>query len=385
MAGNLPSMFGQLNQAINNSPILDRDNQGVRGMPSSPMDNMNPLLRQFSQGLGKAMGDTKGDYTTSQDKMRLSNSQAASAVTSQDPRMLREAAGLMIKQGRIREGQELMQRADSITNSNVALLEDGQADIDEQFARTQAIEIAKDEKDDLWVRYLRTGDRTAAEYYKWKDNSQRDLQKERLLRSRPRSGTSGSSMDGPMTAKMQGILQDYVKEARAAGTRLSRAQSLSSRFTQWMDTEGVGLPTAGGLAGGAAKAFRNAAGIREVVDALQTDYQGLRNSAAMKHLPQGSASDKDVALAMSGFLPDNASVQEIRDWLESYARAQELSLEYNRFAEDHISENRENTFINKSWEAYLKEKDEREEEENTTVPFNELVIDAQNMAVGDDK
>ena len=384
MAGNLPSMFGQLNQAINNSPILDQDNQGVRGMPSSPMDNMNPLLRQFSQGLGKAMGDTKGDYTTSQDKMRLSNSQAASAVTSQDPRMLREAAGLMIKQGRIREGQELMQRADSITNSNVALLEDGQADIDEQFARTQAIESAKDEKDDLWVRYVRTGDRTAAEYYKWKDNSQRDLQKERLLRSRPRSGTSGSSMDGPMTAKMQGILQDYVKEARAAGTRLSRAQSLSSRFTQWMDTEGVGLSTAGGVVGGAAKAFRNAAGIREVIDTLQTDYQGLRNSAAMKHLPQGSASDKDVALAMSGFLPDNASVQEIRDWLESYARAQELSLEYNRFAEDHISENRENTFINKSWEAYLKEKDEREEEENTLPSYNDLV-DVSTMPVGDDK
>ena len=383
MAGNLPSMFGQLNQAINNSPILDRDNQGVRGMPSSPMDNMNPLLRQFSQGLGKAMGDTKGDYTTSQDKMKLSNSQAASAVTSQDPRMLREAAGLMIKQGRIREGQELMQRADSITNSNVALLEEGQADIDDQAARTQAIEIAKDEKDDLWVRYLQTGDRTAAEYYKWKDKQSENMQRESLYRSRPRSGKSGSRMDEPMTAKMQGILQEYVKEAQAAGSRLSRAQSLSSRFTQWMDTEGVGLPTAGGLVGGAAKSFRNAAGIREVVDALQTDYQGLRNSAAMKNLPPGSASDKDVALAMSGFLPDNASVQDIRDWLKSYARAQELSLEYNRFAEDHISENRENTFINKSWEAYLKEKDEREEEENTLPPYGSMV-DSSTMPVGDD-
>jgi len=348
------------------------------------MDNMNPLMRQFSQGLGKAMGDTKGDYTTSQDKMRLSNSQAASAVTSQDPRMLREAAGLMIKQGRTREGQELMERADSITNSNVAVLEEGQADIDDQAARTQAIEIAKDEKDDLWVRYLQTGDRTAAEYYKWKDNSQRDLQKERLYRSRPRSGTSGSSMDEPMTAKMQGILQEYVKEAQAAGSRLSRAQSLSSRFTQWMDTEGVGLSTAGGVVGGAAKSFRNAAGIRDVVDALQTDYQGLRNSAAMKHLPKGSASDKDVALAMSGFLPDNASVKDIQAWLKSYARAQELSLEYNRFAEDHISEKRENTFINKSWEAYLKEKDEREEEENTTPSYNDMV-DSSTMPVGDDE
>lgn len=384
MAGNLPSMFGQLNQAISNSPILDQDNQGVRGMPSSPMDNMNPLLRQFSQGLGKAMGDTKGDYTTSQDKMKLSNSQAASAVTSQDPKMLREAAGLMIKQGRIREGQELMQRADSITNSNVALLEEGQADIDDQAARTQAIKIATDEEDDLWVRYLRTGDRTAAEYYKWKDTLQRDLQKERLYRSRPRSGKSGSRMDEPMTAKMQGILQEYVEESRAAGTRLSRAQSLSSRFTQWMDTEGVGLSTAGGVVGGAAKSFRNAAGIREVVDALQTDYQGLRNSAAMKNLPPGSASDKDVALAMSGFLPDNASVQDIRDWLKSYARAQELSLEYNRFAEDHISENRENTFINKSWEAYLKEKDEREEKENTLPSFTDTV-DSLTMPVGDDE
>jgi hypothetical protein len=384
MAGNLPSMFGQLNQAISNSPILDRDNQGVRGMPSSPMDNMNPLMRQFSQGLGKVMGDTKGDYTTSQDKMRLSNSQAASAVTSQDPRMLTEAAGLMIKQGRIREGQELMQRADRITNSDVAVLEEGQADIDDQAARTQAIEIAKDEQDDLWVRYLQTGDRTAAEYYKWKDKQSENMQKESLYRSRPRSGKSGSSMDEPMPAYLGKILQGYTEEAQAAGSRLSRAQSLSSRFTQWMDTEGVGLPTAGGLVGGAAKSFRNAAGIREVLDALQTDYQGLRNSAAMKNLPPGSASDKDVALAMSGFLPDNASVQNIRDWLKSYARAQELSLEYNRFAEDHVSEKRENTFINKSWEAYLKERDEREEEQNTLPSYNDMV-NSSTMPVGDDE
>ena len=104
----------------------------------------------------------------------------------------------------------------------------------------------------------------------------------------------------------------------------------------------------------------------------------------MKNLPPGSASDKDVALAMSGFLPDNASVQDIRDWLKSYARAQELSLEYNRFAEDHISENRENTFINKSWEAYLKEKDEREEEENTLPSFTDTV-DSLTMPVGDDE
>ncbi len=383
MAGNLPSMFGQLNQAINNSPILDRDNQGVRGMPSSPMDNMNPLLRQFSQGLGKAMGDTKGDYTTSQDKMKLSNSQAASAVTSQDPRMLREAAGLMIKQGRIREGQELMQRADSITNSNVALLEEGQADIDKQAARTQAIKIARDEKDDLWVRYLQTGDRTAAEYYKWKDKQSDNLQRESLYRSRPRRGTSGSSMDEPMPAYLGKILQGYTEEAQAAGSKLSRAQSLSERFESFMANEGSGLQRAGGVVGGAALTFRNAAGIREVVDALRTDYTGLRNSAAMKHLPKGSASDKDVALAMSGFLPDNASVKDIQDWLKSYARAQELSLEYNRFAEDHISENRENTFINKSWEAYLKEKDEREEEENTLPPYGSMV-DSSTMPVGDD-
>jgi hypothetical protein len=384
MAGNLPSMFGQLNQAINNSPILDQDNQGVRGMPSSPMDNMNPLMRQFSQGLGKVMGDTKGDYTTSQDKMRLSNSQAASAVTSQDPRMLREAAGLMIKQGRTREGQELMERADSITNSNVAVLEEGQADIDDQAARTQAIEIAKDEKDDLWVRYLRTGDRTAAEYYKWKDKQSENMQKESLYRSRPRSGKSGSLMDEPMPAYLGKILQGYTEEAQAAGSKLSRAQSLSERFESFMANEGSGLQRAGGVVGGAALTFRNAAGIREVVDALRTDYTGLRNSAAMKHLPQGSASDKDVALAMSGFLPDNASVKDIQAWLKSYARAQELSLEYNRFAEDHISEKRENTFINKSWEAYLKERDEREEEQNTLPSFTDTV-DSLTMPVGDDE
>lgn len=384
MAGNLPSMFGQLNQAISTSPLGDRDNQGVRGMPSSPMDNMNPLMRQFSQGLGKAMGDTKGDYTTSQDKMKLSNSQAASAVTSQDPRMLREAAGLMIKQGRIQQGQKLMERADSITNSNQAVLAEGQEEIDEQAARSQATIIAMDENDDLWVRYLRTGDRTAAEYYAWKDKQSENLQKENLYRSRPLSrGRGGSGGDEPMPAYLGKILQGYTVAAQESGSKLSRAQSLSDKFEAFMANEGNGLQRAGGVVGGAALTFRNAAGIREVVDALRTDYTGLRNSAAMKHLPKGSASDKDVALAMSGFLPDNASVKDIQAWLKSYARAQELSLEYNRFAEDHISERRENTFINKSWEAFLKEKDEREEEQNTLPSFSDMV-DSSTMPVGDE-
>tara|TARA_R110000803_G_scaffold60955_3_gene120600 strand:- start:4368 stop:5729 length:1362 start_codon:yes stop_codon:yes gene_type:complete len=163
MAGNLPSMFRQLNETIGQSPLADRDNQGVQGMAPSPLDNINPTMRQFVQGAAKATG-IPGDYTTSRQKVQQGNDSMGSAMQSQDPVMLMEAASLLFQQGRPNEGAALVQRADEIKAKQDELKLQTQKEEQDVKDLETAINLAITNKDADWVRMLKTG-QIKPEYY----------------------------------------------------------------------------------------------------------------------------------------------------------------------------------------------------------------------------
>ena len=181
MANNLPSMFQQLRGSIRNHPSNSRNNQGVEGMPESPMDNMNPLIRQFSQGTGNIMnnmseavpGGFQGDYQTSQQKATAGNQAVADAMDSDDPQMLMKAAALMMQQGNTAAAQRLTERADRIRAAGKTLLEEGQAEIEagasragEQKDLKNAIGLSIRNKDKDWTDMLKTGAVEPSEYFK---------------------------------------------------------------------------------------------------------------------------------------------------------------------------------------------------------------------------
>lgn len=69
--------------------------------------------------------------------------------------------------------------------------------------------------------------------------------------------------------------------------------------------------------------LKKAGGWQGEYSAARNDYTRLRNSAAVKSLPAGSASDKDVAIAMQGFPPESADATYIASFLRGLAKLQQ--------------------------------------------------------------
>lgn len=83
--------------------------------------------------------------------------------------------------------------------------------------------------------------------------------------------------------------------------------------------------------------------------ALRKRYNGLRASEATKNLPPGPASDKDIALALSGWLQSTANPQQVALFLNGLVRIERFSAAYNRFKANHIESNRNEEGLLDAW------------------------------------
>ena len=70
-------------------------------------------------------------------------------------------------------------------------------------------------------------------------------------------------------------------------------------------------------------------GMRDEVSQLRTAYTRQRNTEIVTSLPKGTASDKDIALFSAGFPAEDASMQEIYEYLTAAKNINNLNQEYN--------------------------------------------------------
>jgi hypothetical protein len=165
----LSGMFRDLNSTINQHPLAQQYDASVPGMAPSPMDKINPLLRNMLQGGTRALGGT-GDFATSQEKQSTANATYGEAVTNQDPKALRAAAGILVKQGRIAEAQQALAMADQIQQKRNALLDKEQEVIDAQTEKAKlqgmAMKLSMNVKDPSLKEGLRSGAIDPKEYIK---------------------------------------------------------------------------------------------------------------------------------------------------------------------------------------------------------------------------
>jgi hypothetical protein len=80
-------------------------------------------------------------------------------------------------------------------------------------------------------------------------------------------------------------------------------------------------------------------GTQDMESLLRLQLRSMQVSDAIKNLPPGVASDKDIELVMSGTLPPDASPAVIRAHLEAMHRVKTAAAEYYRFAGRYISDN----------------------------------------------
>lgn len=124
----------------------------------------------------------------------------------------------------------------------------------------------------------------------------------------------GQNTDGKVDSK---LVNDSVIASVAAGQAAGQLNDLATRLDQ-----------AGGGYGAAAKAsewFKEATGQQNYMTELRKEFVRLRNSEAMKMLPPGPATDRDIELVMKGFPSDTADAGSIASFLRGMAKLNNLS------------------------------------------------------------
>lgn len=95
----------------------------------------------------------------------------------------------------------------------------------------------------------------------------------------------------------------------------------------------------GGLYASWKELYKDATGTQDAVSELRRRYNGIRASQAVSSLPPGAASDKDIALALSGFPPENARGDTMASFLRGLAKMENEAKLFNEFKSDFIAEN----------------------------------------------
>ena len=126
----------------------------------------------------------------------------------------------------------------------------------------------------------------------------------RVLKEFPRTGAPAT---GNAVVKLQDALLEGIREE---ASRKNRANKLVLDLNKMPDT------LTSGQLGVAEEVVKGFFGRQDAETLLRTEATALRNSNAIKNLPKGPASDKDVALVLAGELDPYAN----KETLLAYAR-----------------------------------------------------------------
>lgn len=118
----------------------------------------------------------------------------------------------------------------------------------------------------------------------------------------------GTQLDGSATKIVNDSAVAAVGSEQAAGRMLD----LASRLEQ----QGGGYGTASGINAW----IRNATGNQDAWTQTRQEYVRLRNTQAIKSLPPGPATDRDIELALKGFPPENADARTVASFLRGMAK-----------------------------------------------------------------
>ena len=117
---------------------------------------------------------------------------------------------------------------------------------------------------------------------------------------------------GQLDASATKLVNDSAVAAVGSEQAAGRMLDLASRLEQ----QGGGYGTASGINAW----IRNATGNQDAWTQTRQEYVRLRNTQAIKSLPPGPATDRDIELALKGFPPENADARTVASFLRGMAK-----------------------------------------------------------------
>ncbi len=146
---------------------------------------------------------------------------------------------------------------------------------------------------------------------------------------------------GELKPTMQKILD-------TAQTTAFESERTANEFDLLVD-DFRGMDFKGGVVASIDDFLKDALGTPDEVSALRRKFRGIRASQATKNLPPGPASDKDIALALSGFPPENAPAESIAVFLAGASKMAKIDNAFQTFKAEYISENKNSAGLIKAW------------------------------------
>jgi hypothetical protein len=126
-----------------------------------------------------------------------------------------------------------------------------------------------------------------------------------------------------ISSKLTDLPEGARKDINAAVVLSSTAKQASESFMSLANN----LEQGGGGYGAfssASDALKKGLGFQGGMTQLRQEYTRIRNTAAIKSLPPGPATDKDISLALSGFPSSNASAADLASFLRGMAKMQAI-------------------------------------------------------------
>lgn len=151
-------------------------------------------------------------------------------------------------------------------------------------------------------------------------------------------------------SKLNDIPADTRKLINESATLSATSKQSAQQFNDLakrLDESGGGY----GVFSSASDFLKKGAGFQGGMTQLRQEYTRLRNTAAIKSLPPGPATDKDIAMALKGFPSDNASAGDLSSFLRGMAKLQDVDASINNAKTDWLAQNNgtltraKNTFV----------------------------------------
>lgn len=139
--------------------------------------------------------------------------------------------------------------------------------------------------------------------------------------------------------------QDAVVEAQ----RNSNEYQVLAKDFERKDVEG-------GLKSTVTETFKSILGSQDEVTEFRRRFNKVRMSEALKYLPPGPATDRDVQEAFRGVPPENAPASQVASFLRGAARLARFDAAYNQFKADYISSRRKPAGLNRQWRKSIESK-----------------------------
>jgi hypothetical protein len=135
----------------------------------------------------------------------------------------------------------------------------------------------------------------------------------------------------PLDATASKIVNDAAVASAGAEQSASRMEDLADQLAKMRGFSGSTASVSEWL--------KQTTGNQDVTSQLRTEYTRLRNSQAIKSLPPGVATDKDIELALKGIPPENANPATLASFLRGMAKMSRLDAVAESAKADWVSSN----------------------------------------------